>query len=226
MSIKTKLDKFWEMRKDFEPLISRRRIWDLKSFTRDKRQVGLIFPIKERTVLEKLNKINQKLSGFDSYNPFPHEHFHITIKILGTLDNADEEPDDYKIAEIDDIIMKLNTGLSWFKRFKINICRINLFPSVVFAEIHDNGRFSELNGHICDIPNIQTLPDRDLENFIPHIAIGNFKNSDTDELIKTLEKFRNTDFGTVYVDSLDLVKVDLTQTVPAFETLEKIKLGK
>ncbi|MBN2790231.1 MAG: hypothetical protein JXR69_08570 [Candidatus Delongbacteria bacterium] len=224
MNNEQKLKEFWENRNNFKPLIAKSRAWSLDSFAKDKRRVGLIYKIKDPLFTDKLTKINDKLSIFDCYNPFPKEYFHVTIKILGAISN-EEDPSDYTLNEIDDILLNLKTKLTWIKNFKANVKMLNLFPSVLFAQIEDDGNLEELNRIICETNNIVTYPERDLENYIPHIALGNFKNDNVGDFVKAVKKIRNMNFGSINVDLINLVKVDITTPVPEFETLEKIKLG-
>lgn len=226
MKTNQQLLQFWNNRKEFEPLIAKRRTWDLQSFVRDKRQLGLICRLKNEDIIENLEKINEVLSAFECYNPFLQQHLHITVKILGTISNEKENSNDYSLSEIDDLLFNLKSKLSWFKKFEINIKTLNLFPSVVFAEVHDNEKFKELNQIICETNDVVIFPERDNGNYIPHIALGNFKNKNVEYLVDKLTELRNTEFGSLTIDSIDLVKADLTKPVPEFETLDTIKLGK
>ncbi|MDA3884700.1 MAG: hypothetical protein PF638_03810 [Candidatus Delongbacteria bacterium] len=225
MTTQNKLNEFWENRNELEPFIAKRRAWDFDSFARDKRQIGLIYQIKDQSVIDNLLELNEILSEFDCYNPFPKEHFHVTLKILGTISNEKESPNDYSISNIDDLLFNLKTKISWFYKFQAKIKLINLFPSVLFAEVFDNGKFLELNKIICETNDIVTFPERDLENYIPHIALGNFKNNNIKDFVDKVSELRNLDFGMIEVNSINLVKVDLTAPVPEFERLNMIELG-
>lgn len=225
MNMQNKLKEFWNNRNELEPFIAKRRAWDLDSFARDKRQIGLIYKIKDQLIINKLLQLNEILSQFECYNPFPKEHFHITIKILGTISNEKESPNDYSLADVDDLLFDLKTKIAWFHKFQAHLKMINLFPSVLFSQVFDKDKFQSLNKIVCETNNIVTFPERDMDNYIPHIALGNFKNNNIKDFINKVSELRNMNFGLIDVNSINLVKVDLTADVPEFETLDVIELG-
>ena len=219
----TKLLKFWENRKSFTPNTQNWKPY--RGWAKQERK-HLVFLVKiaNKEIISKLEGIQENLSSFNSYIRFPKNYYHITIKPWEFLNNSKKYSNDLSTQEVNEVIEKIDNNFKNIKKFRVELKGINVFPDVIFVECHDEGNLAQLNKKLIKINKIKTSW-RDYPNFIPHCAIGTFKNDKIENLIKKLENFREFFIGNVEIDSFELVIAHWHNTkFPKFETIKKFKL--
>ncbi len=184
------------------------------------RYLTFLIRVSDSTVRKALSKVQKRLSKFDCIDSFPQEYFHITAKECGRfLVQQKQHEDDVDDKELKHIITAAAKVLKDKKSFTVQLKNVNLFPDVLFVEVHDRDKIGELNKHLQTIPGIKKLW-HDFPKFLPHVSIVQFKNDhDFKELLSALEKFRNVDFGTLDVNAVELVIAHLEGRYPTLEIL-------
>ncbi|MDH5788737.1 MAG: hypothetical protein OEZ40_10655, partial [Candidatus Bathyarchaeota archaeon] len=124
------------------------------------------------------------------------------------------------------IVERAGEILRTFNKFDALIARLNIFPDVVFIEVHDDGIIGELNKKLQLIPEIRKIRF-DYPNFLPHVSIALFKSKQQfTKLINSLEKLRDRKFGTMTIDSVELVIAHLHRRRSKMETKHTFRLEK
>lgn len=157
------------------------------------------------------------LADFDCLAVAPPEYLHVTVTPVDTLgDGVPPEAEDRIRRDARDAFADADA-------FDVRFSRLNLFPTVVYAEVDDDGGFAALNDRACRIPDVP-VHDRD-RSFVPHATLAQFTGDDDyDALVDYLEENRALD-ATARVDAVDLVVLDHGRRFPAFETVETYELG-
>jgi 2'-5' RNA ligase len=146
------------------------------------------------------------------------EALHITVKGCGFLVESVKQEDEVLKKNLSTIIDQAGEILRKFRRFDVLLARLNIFPDVVFVEVHDDGKIGELNKTLQLIPEVRKIKF-DYPNFLPHASIALFKNTQQfAKLVTCLEELRNTEFGTMTIDSIELLIAHLDPTHPKLET--------
>lgn len=159
----------------------------------------------------------RRLSDFDCLAVAPPGYLHVTVTPVGTL--GDGVPPD---AE-DRIRRDARDAFADVDAFDARFPRLNLFPTVVYAEVDADGGFAALNDRACRLSDVP-VHDRD-RSFVPHATLAQFTGDDDyDALVEYLEANHALD-ATVRVDAVDLVALDHGERFPAFETVETYELG-
>lgn len=201
------------------------KYWIDSSWTKGRNQyLTFHVRIRDERLIRKITKIQSKLSIIPCVAPFPKDYFHISIAGLGFLAKSEEHEDDILLEKLERIINQAKEALRSFSRFDASLSKLNIFPDVVFVEVHDGGKIGEISRRLQVIPEIGKTKS-DYPGFLPHISIMHFQeNKDSIGLIDHLEKLRDTEFGKMTVHSIELVNAHLLKKYPKLNTLHTFEL--
>ena len=102
--------------------------------------------------------------------------------------------------------------------------KLNIFSEVVLIEVHDEGKIGELNKGLQAMPEIKKMKF-DYPILLPHISIAQFQNNqEFTGLISYLEELRETEFGELTVNYIELVNAHLSGRYPTLKTIHAFKL--
>jgi len=182
--------------------------------------VGLSAGIKAE--LEKIESILKARNSTPVkwVNP---ESIHLTLKFLGDVSSN-------KVTEILDGI---KNGVAGIPAFQIQLAGLGVFPNpartqVVWAGISGNlDRIEQLQRNIEVEMEKQGFP-REKRRFSPHLTLARVRDHATPDERKSLGVLvTNTPFtgGVINVDSVDLMKSQLTRQGALYSCLGSIRLG-
>jgi 2'-5' RNA ligase len=218
-----RFEDVWERRKNIQLNVT--KYWVDNNWTKGRNQY-LTFHIRIRDVglIEKIVEIQSRLSTFSCVAAFPKDYFHVSVAGLGFLAKSEEYEDDILIENLQRIINQAKEVLQPFSKFNLLLSRVNIFPDVVFAEVHDGGRIEGIFRKLQAIPEIG---EREFvyPSFLPHISIMHFQNrKDFRKFISCLEKLRHVEFGKMTVNSIELVNAHLSREYPKLDTIHPFEL--
>lgn len=174
----------------------------------------IAFDVSEEARAE-LSRLQDELKKTDSRLNIVKE-FHLTLKFLGEVNEADIE----KIKE-------LLAGIKC-SSFDAELGRIGVFPSenfmkVVWVGLEPEDRINALQQQIEDA--LASIFPKDPRPFHPHITLARVKSiADREEFNKKIRSLtaRKERFG---VKSFRLIKSTLAPEGPAYEVLEEYKIS-
>lgn len=180
--------------------------------------------INDKNLIEKIIKIQDRLSTIPCVAPIPKDCFHVTVKQCGFLTESVRYEDDISVNDLQRIISQAKEVLQTFSKFHVFLSKLNIFSDVVFIEVHDGDRIGELNNRLQAIPEIGKM-EFDYPNFLPHISIAQFQNRQQfTRLIGCLEKTRDVEIGTITINSIELIVAHLGKKYPKIETIQTFGL--
>ncbi len=183
--------------------------------------------VRDRGIIERIKDTQTGLAEYICIDPLPEDYFHMTVKELNAfLVQEKTAPDEYTEDELPALIGAAKDRLKEFKPFDVRLEHLNNFKSTVCAQAHDGGFIRNINGALLEIPRVKKLRN-DYPRFLPHISIALYKGTeDYEQLIKHLEKIRETKLGTLRVESVELVIAEFPRTgrYPKLKTIEEFKL--
>jgi len=213
----------WERRKNIQLNVT--KYWIDNDWTKGRRQyLTFHVRIKDEELIEKIVEVQSRLSTISCVAQFPKDYFHISVSGLGFLAKSEEYEDDILIENLQRIINQAKEVLQPFSRFDVFLSRLNIFPDVVFVEVHDGGRIEQIFRRLQAIPEVRKRKFG-YPNFLPHISIMRFrKDEDFTRLISYLEELRDTEFGKMTVNSIELVNAQLFKKCPKLNTVHTFEL--
>jgi len=183
-----------------------------------------LIKIKDEKVIQKITKVQDKLSTFPCVDPFPKDYLHITVKGCGFLREFEIYEDDILIGNLQKIVSQAEEVLRTFHKFNVLLPRLNIFSNVVLVEVHDGGKIGELNKGLQAILEIKKMKF-DYPILLPHISIAQFQNNqEFARLINCLEELRETEFGDLTVNCIELVNAHLSGKYPTLKTIHSLEL--
>jgi 2'-5' RNA ligase len=213
----------WERRKNVQLNVA--KYWVDNDWTKGRNQyLTLHVRIRDEELIEKIVEIQNRLSTISCVVPFPKDYFHISVAGLGFLTESEEYEDDISIENLQRIINQSKEVLRTFSKFDVVFSKLNIFPDVVFVEVHDGGKIEGIFRRLQAIPEIGKRKSS-YPSFLPHISIMHFqKDQDFSKLISCLEKLRDTEFGKMTVNSIELVNAHLFKKYPKLNTIHNFEL--
>jgi len=221
-SVEGKFADIWAERHRIQPTIT--NDWVNTDWAKGRNQL-LTFHIRIRDtkLTRKIAEIQHKLSSTPCVDPLAEDYLHITVKSCGFLAESKTYEDDIPIKNLQRIISRAEQILKPFHKFKVRLLKLNIFSDVLVVEVHDEGTIGNLNKELQAIPEIKKMKF-DYPDFMPHISIAQFKNNQGfPTLISYLEELRETEFGDLAVNHIELVNAHLLgryitlKTIRAFE---------
>lgn len=217
--------EFWERRQDLS--VSPMKKEDLKQRAIGRsRHLVLLARITDEDVVSRFQPVLEQLDEFECFASEPARNLHATVKVLGNVVEDPNGEGQFSTQDEHELVSSLQSALSDATAFTVDFPRLNLFPSVVYAEITDNGRFMELNQSVCDIQGVPVW-NRDEDGFIPHLTLGHFtQQNGYDRLLQYLEKNRSLAVPSTSIRELTLVALDLSEgRFPSYETVATYNLS-
>lgn len=213
----------WRNRKKVQLNVT--RYWTDSGWTKGRNQyLTFVVRIRDEELVGKIAEIQSELSTISYVAPFPKGYFHISVAGLGFLTKSIEYDDDISVENLKRIINQTKEALQPFSRFDVFLSKLNIFPDVVFVEVHDGGKIGKISKRLQEIPEIGKR-SFDFPSFLPHISIMHFlDNKDLTKLIVRLEKMRDTEFGRMSVHSIELVNAHLSKRYPKLNTIHTFEL--
>jgi 2'-5' RNA ligase len=172
-------------------------------------------------VMSQLESETTALDEFNCLDAWPLEYLHITVKVIGTIGTQES---DLVPADEQRFIDAGHSVFDDVSPFTVTFPKLNLFPSVVYAEVADDSRFTALNNRVCDISEMPVY-DRDGDGFIPHMALARFTQKEGYKSVVTyLERARYLETDPVEISTIQLCAFDYNKWYPSFEVIETYDL--
>jgi 2'-5' RNA ligase len=174
------------------------------------------------TIQTKIGKIEADLRSTSAdVRWVSPEKIHLTLKFFGNIEES----------KIDSVVEAIKGPLRNAEPFDLNIRGTGAFPGLKNPRIIWIGLF---DGKGILIP-LQREIDASLEKtgfqpegrpFRPHLTLGRLKtNRGKEELIRTIERYREEEIGEFRVEKVVLFKSDLTPSGPIYTRLREVGLG-
>lgn len=147
------------------------------------------------------------------------KNMHITLKFLG-------ETDEKSISEIKDIMEK---SVENIEPFEIKLKDTGVFPNenyikVIWIGLEQYEKLAEITKNI-DQKLSEIGFKKEKRGFSPHLTIGRVKSGrNKDKILHILNKYRDNEFNDFIIDSIKLMKSELTPEGPIYTTLEEVNI--
>lgn len=223
--VATDQSEFWDRRRDLTVSPTTEEDVRQRAIGRA-RHLVLLAHITDQTVLSCFERILERLDTFDCFTSAPTRDLHITAKVFGNVVDTPKEKNEFSTEDEQQLAESLDATLGSATPFAVNFPRLNLFPTVVYAEVDDDDQFGTLNRRVCNIDNVPVW-GRDRDGFIPHLSLGHFIQQDGyKQLLQYLGDNRSLDIPSTAIEELKFVALDLSKgRFPPYETIETYSLS-
>lgn len=127
---------------------------------------------------------------------------HISLVMVGFADEGDSE------ARLESLAKDARAALEGFGSFGASLKNLGAFPSAAYVEAHDqNGEIDALREALLLGCGLKSKPGP------PHLTLAYFQTEEEtdapEELVQSIEGFRDWSVGEIRVDAVDLTVLDL-----------------
>jgi 2'-5' RNA ligase len=214
------------------------RIWE--RFVRDRRlefgghmdpewqdghtlSASLLVPVDAERFQGRLEPLRETLRPFPFVSLHPDHFMHITLVLLGFLEEEPKERGEVSQERLARIEAGAREALENFPAFTVGLANLNAFPGAAFVEAHDGGMLNALRDALalgCGLTK-PTGP--------PHLTLAYFQAPDgtpvPDALVSSIERYRDWPVGEITVEEVEMTVLDLGTDYPKPENLARIPLG-
>ena len=169
-----------------------------------------------KKIIEILEEIEKCDANIKLLEP---EKLHITLKFLG----------DTEKEKIEDIKKIIKQSIKDIKPFKIKLANTGVFPNknyikVLWIGIKNPAELIKISEKInVNLAEIGFNVDK--RKFSPHLTIARLKSAkNKDKILNILKKYENIEFCEFKVNSIKLMKSELTSKGPIYTTLKETKI--
>ncbi len=163
--------------------------------------------------LPEIKRIGSMLK-FPGIKVVEPELVHITLKFLGNVHEDKIEPIVSALSQVD------------CRSFEAKIKGVGVFPKPAYIKViwlGAEGGFENLHNEVERV--LSPFKFEKDHDFSPHATLARVKQvREKAALLEVLNKLKETDLGTMQVESITLKKSTLTPEGPIYETLKEIKL--
>jgi 2'-5' RNA ligase len=147
------------------------------------------------------------------------KNVHITLKFLG-------DTDENLVDRIEEIMKK---SVEKIKPFEIKLKGAGVFPNknyikVMWIGINDTENLKKISNGI-DEQLSKIGFEKEKRDFSAHLTLARVKTpKNKDKLLQIVEKYRETDFTKIKIDSIRLKQSELTPKGPIYTTVREVRL--
>lgn len=167
-----------------------------------------------RRVIGRLTRMGKAIKAVSP------DALHVTLKFFG----------DVEMEETAEIARLLSDAASTVSPCEVRLVGLGVFPrpdrpSVVWAGLSDADALVALATELgARLRPLGYVAER--RPFHPHLTLARVKFKPPDDLFELLREHEQTEFGTVTIDSAELLRSDLGPQGPKYSTLARVEFEK
>lgn len=170
----------------------------------------------EQSLTKKIQQLQNQLKCLD-VKLVEQNNLHFTLKFL----------DEIQESAVNDVKEKLTELASSTQAFSINLHGVGVFPSEKYIRViwvgAENREFADLHNAV----NNALAKMFKKEKSSPHLTIARVRpGCDDHKIAEFLERHKNTEIGSMIVDTLRLKKSILMESGPIYEDIATFELVK
>jgi len=184
---------------------------------------SLMIPVDAARLRPRLDPLRDALRPLPFVSLHPDHFMHITLLLLGFLVPEPDDAGEVSPERLADIEVRARRTLADVPAFGVELANLNAFPGAAFIEAHDGGMIKRLRDALCSGCNLK------MPSGPPHMTLAYFQALDgtrpPEELVSTIERYRDWSVGEVRVKVVELTLLDLSRDYPEPECLAKMSLA-
>lgn len=182
----------------------------------------IVFLIEIKDINWNIALVQSELEKTGLFVPFENDYLHVTLKWAWLYMSKEEMMDDAK-SYLENKIAFTEA----IRPFKLIVKWINFFSNVVFIQCFDEWMLALIHEQLILYYKLDVKQRRDLDNYIPHIAIWTYKEEEgNDKLFELWEQYQEYEFWDFEINTIALCNVIRNNTTkfPKIEVIEEINL--
>lgn len=167
--------------------------------------------------------LRDSLATTEGVRAHPDAFLHLMLQELGQIVDGSESRYEVTPERLEEFISAAETELAGAPAFWLHLGGANAFRDSVFLEAKDEGQTERIHRRLNELA---ALPARASYAYLPHVTVAHLTpDASIRDLTRLLEPHRNTNFGAVYVDHVELIMIDVQQEYPELEIKSRFQLS-
>jgi len=171
--------------------------------------IGILIP---EEIKPKIIELQNFLSNFVKAKFVERENLHLCFSFLGEKNEK----------EIENVKEKLNEIGKNFESFEVKVKGIKLIPSQSFVRVIALNVFDEKG--ISEGLRLEILNEIGGDSKPLHLTLCRVKNKERKKFFENIEKVKEFYAGSFWVNSIQLIKSELSKKGPSYELIHEVKL--
>ena len=170
-----------------------------------------------------LDDLRADLDRLNCVRLHPDPFLHITLQELGFIVDTPTRKDEISTGRLEEFVQAAVEPIASVDPLTLTLGGANAFQDAVFLEVHGGERLPSLHARLFDLAAVPVVP---AYPYLPHCTIAHFAGEHpVGPAIDAIAPWRETLFGTVTVNEVEIVTLDPGQAYPALESYAVIPLG-
>jgi 2'-5' RNA ligase len=188
----------------------------------DGRFAACLIRVPASSLEPELSKLRGALDRPEQIRLHPDHFLHIMIQEIGFVTKSPKKPDELSIDRFDEVTMALNSALHDMSTFEVCIGGVNSFEDAAFLEVRNGGGTEAIHRRLREVAAVPMIPRY---AFLPHVTVAHYLGSfDSLPIVKALQSFRGTVFGTFPVTEVEIVTMRVDVDYSPIFTSRTLKL--
>lgn len=170
----------------------------------------------------ELEHLRQAIAQPGQVRLHPDHFLHVMVQEIGFVTRNPTRSDEISLERFDELCAALSTALNDIRHFEAVVANANSFEDAAFLELHDGGRIEAVHARLREVAAVPIIPRY---AFLPHITVAHYLGEfDSLPMVKALQQFRGTRFGTFPVMEIEIVTMRVDIDYPQIYTIRKLPL--
>jgi 2'-5' RNA ligase len=170
----------------------------------------------------ELNNLRAALDRPEQVRLHPDHFLHIMIQEIGFVTRNPRKPEELSIERFDELMTALDSALHDMNAFEVCIGGVNSFEDAAFLEVRNGGGCEAIHRRLREVAAVPMIPGY---AFLPHVTVAHYLGSfDSLPIVKALQGFRGTVFGTIPVTKVEIVTMRVDVDYPPIFTSRTLSL--
>jgi len=169
-----------------------------------------------------LSQLRSELDALSVARLHPDVFLHVMLQEIGFVTFTPVKDDEITPARFDEIRSAIGSVSKDIGAFRLSVGGVNSFQDAPFLEVRDDGVCNVIHTRLRELAAVPIVPRYP---YLPHVTVGHYV-ADVDPIpsIALLRQHRDTEFGTIQVDTIELATLRVDIDAAPFETNQIIRL--
>lgn len=169
-----------------------------------------------------LGELRRGLEDLSVARLHPDGFLHVMLQEIGFVTFAPVKDDEITPARFDEIRSAIGSVSKDIGAFRLSVGGANSFQDAPFLEVRDDGACNLIHIRLRELAAVPIVPRYP---YLPHVTVGHYvAEVDPIPTIALLRRHRDTEFGSIQVDTIELATLRVDIDDAPFEPNQLIRL--
>jgi len=170
-----------------------------------------------------LAELREALAAYQFVRLHPDHFLHLMLQEIGFICDQPRAKDEWSRERLEEYVTAASGAIAEATPFELRLGGANSFQDAVFLDVHDRGACARLHTRLHDLAAVPVVPRF---AYLPHVTVAHYTDeSPIGNLPAAIARCRDSRFGTLLVDRIEVITLRLDEAYPALETYAVMPLS-